>query len=326
MTRCRSLLGSLLVALAIAATVAPASAYPDRPVRVVVPFPPGGGTDVVGRVVAEKLSDLLGKQFVVENRPGAGAMLGADQVAKAAPDGHTILVGTSAELTISPALFANVPYKPATDFIPIALLGVSPVVLLANPKFPADDLRGVIAQYQAAPDKVSVASGGSGAAPHLAAELFKSIAAKNLVIVPYKGAADSLRDLIGGQVDLSFSTVASALPHVTNKSIKALAVMSRKRSALLPEVPTSAEQGLPEVDVVTWFGLFVPAATPADVVQQLRGAVATALADRALQERFAQLAVEIGPVEEGGAVLQQRIATELERWKRLVAEAGIKVQ
>jgi tripartite-type tricarboxylate transporter receptor subunit TctC len=322
MARCKS----LLVALAIGAAATPASAYPDRPVRVVVPFPPGGGTDVVGRVLAEKLSDLFGKQFVVENRPGAGAMLGADQVAKSVPDGHTILVGTSAELTISPALFASVPYKPATDFTPIALLGVSPVILLAHPKFPANDLRGALARYQAAPDKVSVASGGSGTAPHLAAELFKSIAAKNLVIVPYKGAADSLRDLIGGQVDLAFSTIASALPHVSNGSIKALAVISRKRSALLPDVPSSAEQGLPELEAVTWFGLFVPASTPNEIVEKLRGAVGNALADRALQERFEKLAVEIGSVQDGGDALQRRIATELERWKRLVAEAGIKAQ
>jgi tripartite-type tricarboxylate transporter receptor subunit TctC len=325
MRRCRSLTGVLL-ALAIGVAGTPAGAYPDRPVRVVVPFPAGGGTDVVGRVLAEKLSDLLGKQYVVENRPGAGAMLGADQVAKAAPDGHTILVGTSAELTISPALFASAPYKPATDFVPIALLGVSPVILLANPTFPASDLRGALARYQAAPDKVSVASGGSGTAPHLAAELFKSIAAKNLVIVPYKGAADSLRDLIGGQVDLAFSTIASALPHVSNGSIKALAVISRKRSALLPDVPSAAEQGLPELEAVTWFGLFVPAATPNDVVEKLRGAVGSALADRSLQERFEKLAVEIGSVQEGGEALQRRIATELERWRRLVAEAGIKAQ
>ena len=317
---------ALLLTLVIGAVGTQAGAYPDRPVRVVVPFPPGGGTDVVGRVLAEKLSDLLGKQFVVENRPGAGAMLGADQVAKSAPDGHTILVGTSAELTISPALFASAPYKPATDFMPIALLGVSPVVLLANPKFPANDLRGALARYEAAPDKVCVASGGSGAAPHIAAELLKSMAAKDLVIVPYKGAADSLRDLIGGQVDLSFSTIASALPHLRSSSIKALAVISRKRSALLPDVPSAAEQGLPEFEVVTWFGLFVPATTPTDVVEKLRGAVGTALADRSLQERFEKLAVEIGSVQEGGEALQRRIATELDRWRRLVAEAGIKAQ
>ena len=263
-----------------------ASAYPDRPVRVIVPFPPGGGTDVVGRVLAERLSETLGKQFVVENRSGAGAMLGADQVAKAAPDGHTILVGTSAELTISPALFASVPYNPVADFTPIALLGVSPVILLANPKFPANDLREAIARYKAAPDKVTLASGGSGAAPHLAAELFKSIAAKGIVIVPYKGAADSLRDLIGGQVDMSFSTIASALPHISAKSIKALAVMSPKRSALLPEVPSSAEQGLPELQAVTWFGLFVPAATPKDVVETLRHGGRQVAAGSRPQDRF----------------------------------------
>jgi tripartite-type tricarboxylate transporter receptor subunit TctC len=326
MSQFRSLLVAALLGLAIWLPGTGASAYPDRPVRVIVPFPPGGGTDVVGRVLAERLSETLGKQFVVENRSGAGAMLGADQVAKAAPDGHTILVGTSAELTISPALFASVPYNPVADFTPIALLGVSPVILLANPKFPANDLREAIARYHAAPDKVTLASGGSGAAPHLAAELFKSIAVKGIVIVPYKGAADSLRDLIGGQVDLSFSTVASALPHISAKSIKALAVMSPKRSALLPEVPSSAEQGLPELQAVTWFGLFVPAATPKDVVETLRAAVDKSLQDRTLQDRFDKLAVEIGSVRDGGDALQRRIATELERWKRVVREAGIPVQ
>jgi tripartite-type tricarboxylate transporter receptor subunit TctC len=326
MTQWRSLLAAALLGLAIGIPATDAGAYPDRSVRVIVPFPAGGGTDIVGRVIAEKLSDLLGKQFVVENRPGAGAMLGADQVAKAAPDGHTILVGTSAELTISPALFANVPYKPATDFIPIALLGVSPVILLANPKFPANDLRETIARYKAAPDKVTLASGGMGAAPHLAAELFKSLAANGIVIVPYKGAADSLRDLIGGQVDLSFSTIASALPHINAKAIKPIAVMQPKRSALLPDVPSSAEQGLPELQAVTWFGLFAPAATPKDVVDTLRTAVGKALQERALQERFEKLAVEIGSVQDGGDVLQKRIAAELERWKRVVREANIPVQ
>src|SRR5262245_56213293 len=326
MSQCGSLLAAVLLGLAVGAAATAAIAYPDRPVRVIVPFPPGGGTDVVGRVIAERLSETLGKQFVVENRPGAGAMLGADLVAKAAPDGYTVLVGTSAELTISPALFTNVPYKPATDFTPIALLGVSPVILLANLKFPANDLREAIARYHAAPDKVTLASGGSGAAPHLAAELFKSIAAKDIVIVPYKGAADSLRDLIGGQVDLSFSTIASALPHIGAKSIKPLTVLSPKRSVLLPEVPSSAEQGLPELQAVTWFGLFVPAATPKDVVETLRSAVDKALQDRTLRERFDRLAIEIGSVHDGGDALQRRIASELERWKRVVSEAGISAQ
>ena len=321
---CRLVL--LVLAAALAGPCQIAAAYPDRPVRVIVPFPPGGGTDVVGRVLSEKLSEILGKQFVVENRPGAGAMLGADLVAKAGPDGHTILVGTSAELTISPALFSAVPYRPALDFAPIALVGVSPVILLAHPSFPGNDLRDVIALHKASPARYSVASGGSGAAPHLAAELFRSLAAKDITIVPYKGAADSLRDLIGGQVDLGFSTIASALPHVVNKSIKALSVTSPRRSTLLPEVPTSAEQGLAELEAVTWFGLFVPAAVPADVATVLRTATAQALADHALQQRMQQLAVEIGSVEDGGEVLTRRIAAELERWKRVVAAAGIPVQ
>jgi tripartite-type tricarboxylate transporter receptor subunit TctC len=320
------MLAAALVNPCLAPCNSAAAAYPDRPVRVIVPFPPGGGTDVVGRVLSEKLSEIFNKQFVVENRPGAGAMLGADLVAKAAPDGYTILIGTSAELTISPALFSAVPYQPAVDFAAIALVGVSPVILLAHPTFPGNDLRDVIALHKASPARYSVASGGSGAAPHLAAELFRSLAAKDITIVPYKGAADSLRDLIGGQVDLGFSTIASALPQVVNKSIKALVVTSPRRSTLLPDVPTSVEQGLAELEAVTWFGLFVPAAVPPDVAGALRAATARALADRVVQQRLQQLAVEIGSVEDGGDVLTRRIMTELERWKRVVHAAGIPVQ
>lgn len=314
----------LVVFLVVVFGCANASSYPERPVRMVVPFSPGGGTDIIGRVLAERFTEQFGKQFMVDNRPGGGAMIGANIVAKSTPDGHTLLVGTSAELTISPGLYGGAPYNPATDFNAIALLGVSPVVLVAHPRFKGKDIRELIAMAKANPGKIAVANGGTGAAPHLAGELLKTIAGVDYILVPYKGAGPALTDVIGGQVEVSFTTVASALPHIKSNRMRALTVISSKRSSLLADVPSAAEQGLNNYEAVTWFGLFAPAQTRKDVIDTLRVATDNVLRDSAMQSRLEGLGIEPGSVESGGNLLVTRIKTELARWGGVIRAAGIK--
>ena len=313
-----------LFVLALSSGAPLAASYPERPVRMIVPFSPGGGTDIIGRVLAQSFTESLGKQFIVDNRPGGGAMIGANLVAKSTPDGHTLLVGTSAELTISPSLYGAAPYNPVTDFIPVALLGVSPVVLVASPKFGGKDVRDIVSRAKANPGKLAVANGGTGTAPHLAGELMKSITGADYILVPYKGAGPALTDLMGGQVELSFTTIASGLGHIKSNRIKAIAVISPKRSPLLPDVPAVAEQGLANFEAVTWFGLFTPAKTGKDVIGVLRTATDKALRDKSMQTRLESLGIEPGSVDQGGEVLTTRIRTELARWSKVVKAAGIK--
>ncbi len=301
-------------------------AYPERPVRVVIPFSPGGGTDIVGRVVAEQLTGSFGTTFLVDNRPGGGGAVGASLVAQAAPDGYTMLVGTSAELTIVPMLYPSTRYKPAADFWPVALLGTSPNILIAHPRFPGKDVRELIAHAKSNPGKLTYASGGIGTSPHLSGELLKSMAGIDMVHVAYKGSGPAQNDLLGGQIELMFSTMGPATPLVKANRIKALAVTSSKRSPLLPDVPTVAEQGLAGYEAVTWYGLFVPMQTPKDVVRRLRTDVDKALSDKNLQNRLDALGIEAGSIEQGGEVLQNRVKNELSRWGRVIKEAGIKAE
>jgi len=300
------------------------AAYPERTVRVIVPFAAGGGTDIMGRVLSERLTNSLGKSFVVENRPGGGAMIGADLVAKSPPDGYTLLLGTSAELTISPALYGREPYSPATDFWPVALLGVSPIILIANLKFPGSDVRDVVKMAKARPGKLTFASGGTGTNPHLAGELLKIIAGVDMVHVPYRGGGPEQTAIIGGEIELGFTTIASTAAHLKSKQVKALGVITQKRSPLLPDVLSVGEQGIANYETVTWFGLFVPSQTPRDVVETLRLAVDKALREKEMQTRLEGLGIEIGSVEQGGDVLVNRIKSESAMWRRVIKESGIK--
>jgi tripartite-type tricarboxylate transporter receptor subunit TctC len=315
---------AIVLVLALFSNAAAAASYPERPVRMIVPFSPGGGTDIIGRVLAERFTEGFARQFIVDNRPGGGAMIGANLVARSTPDGHTLLVGTSAELTISPSLYGGAPYDPVKDFVPIALLGVSPVVLVAHPKVEAKDIRDIISRAKANPGKLAIANGGTGAAPHLAGELLKSIAGVDFIMVPYKGAGPALTDVIGGQVELSFTTVASGLAHIRSNRLKPIAVIAGRRSPLLPDVPSVAEQGIANYEAVTWFGLFAPAHTRKEVVEALRAATDKALTNKAMQSRLESLGIEPGSVELGGDVLAARIRTELARWNTVVKAAGIK--
>ena len=313
---------SALGALAVGADAS--AAYPERPVRIVVPFPAGGGADVMARVLGQKLGAGLGKQFIVDNRPGAGAMIGADHVAKATPDGYTLLLGTSAELTISPGLYKDVAYDPVADFTPIALVGVTPVILVAHPSFASNSLRELIAQAKRQPGALSIGSGGQGAAPHIAAELLKTLTGIDYVIVPYRGAAPALADVVAGQLGATFSTVASVLPQVQARSLKPLAVIAGARTSLMPDVPSAAEQGVLDYEVLTWFGLFAPSKTPVAAIGVLRDSTDAALRDADTRQRLLVLGIEPGSVELGGERLRQRIATEAARWRLVIRDAGIK--
>ncbi|GAA4341040.1 tripartite tricarboxylate transporter substrate binding protein [Pigmentiphaga soli] len=313
----------LLAACVAAAPAAQAAGYPDKPVRMVVGFAPGGGSDLVARLIAQRLTDSLGQSFVVENKAGAGAMLGAEYAAKAPADGYTLLMGTSAEMTISPPLYNRMPYKPATDFEPIALLGVSPAILVANMKYPGKDLRDVVADAKKNPGQLIIASGGAGTAPHLAAEQLKILAGIDFTIAQYKGAGPSQTDTIAGHVPLVFSTIASALPLIQSQRLKPLTVIQPRRSTLLPNVPSTTDQGFKDYAAVTWFGLFAPAHTPQDVLDKLRGAVNQALADQALRSKFETMGVEVASADEGGEALRKRVSSELANWTKVIKSAGI---
>ncbi|MES2186160.1 MAG: tripartite tricarboxylate transporter substrate binding protein [Pseudomonadota bacterium] len=312
----------LLPALALTAQ----AAYPDKPVRMVVGFAPGGGSDIVARLFAQRLGDALGGSFVVENKAGAGAMLGAEYVAKAPPDGYTLLVGTSAEMTISPPLYKRMPYRPDADFVPIALLGISPAILVANMDYAGKDLRDVVAEAKRSPGKLTIASGGAGTAPHLAAEQLKILAGIDFAIAQYKGAGPSQADAVAGHVPLVFSTIASALPLIQGKRLKPMAVISPQRSTLLPEVPSTAELGFKNYAAVTWFGLFAPEHTPPAVVDALRKAVDQSLADPAVRGKLEAMGVEPSKPEEGGEALRKRVTAELANWTKVIKAAGITAQ
>jgi tripartite-type tricarboxylate transporter receptor subunit TctC len=308
------------------AEAASADSYPSAPVHIVVGFAAGGGTDIVGRIVAQTLATKLGGSFIVLNKPGAGAMIGAETVSKAAPDGYTLLLGTSAELTISPSLYGKAPYDQTKDFAPVAYLGASPAILLANPKYPGNNMSDVLADARQNPGKLTMATGGAGTAPDLAAHQLKLVGGIDFVIAPYKGAGPSQADAVAGHVPLVFSTIASALPLVNGKLLKPLAVISDKRSSLVPDVPSTNEQGLKDYAAVTWFGLFAPAGTPADIVTKLRAAVQTMLNDPATKEKFVTIGIEAASPDDSADVLSQRIKTESARWSEVIRAADITIK
>src|SRR5688572_15071345 len=243
--------------------------YPNRPIKMIVPFPPAGATDIVGRIVAARLQERLGQPVVVENRPGAGGSLGSDLAAKAAPDGYTILMATSSTHSIGPVL-QKLPYDPIKDFAPITHVANVPNVLVASPKLAVKDLKELVALARSQPGKLNYASAGVGSITQLNAELFKMIAKVDVVHVPYKGTALSTADLANGNVAMLFDSLASALPNIKSGNVRPLALNAPKRSALLPEIPTLAEAGMPEFDLYTWFGMFAPAGTPPEAVARIQ--------------------------------------------------------
>jgi tripartite-type tricarboxylate transporter receptor subunit TctC len=302
--------------------------WPTRPVRIVVPFSPGGTTDILARALAPELSHVFGQQFIVDNKPGAGGNLGAAEVAKSAPDGYTLLMGTVGTHGINQSLYPKMVFDPIKDFAPITLVAGVPNVLVFNPaKAEALNIRSVpdlIRYAKSHPGKLNMASSGNGTSIHLSGELFKSMTGTYMVHFPYRGSGPALLDLIGGTMDLMFDNLPSALPQIRGGKLKALAVTSAQRSAALPDVPTIAEAGpLPGFDASSWFGLLAPAGTPADIVNRTQQETAKALSTPALKERLlAQGAIPSGMTP---AQFAAYIAAETKKWAQVVKASGAKV-
>jgi tripartite-type tricarboxylate transporter receptor subunit TctC len=319
-------------ALSLAATLAiltphaaaAADAYPAKPIRFVVAFPPGGGTDIIARSIAQKLSGRLEQQVVVDNRPGAGGNIGTDIVAKSAPDGYTMLMGSAGPLAINASLFAKMPFDPIRDLAPVTLAASTPNVLVVHPSLKAATVNELIALAKARPGEINFASSGHGTPAHLAGELFNSMAGVKLVHVPYKGAAPALADLLGGQVQLMFSTMPPALPHVRDGKLRALAVTSLKRSRATPELPTVDEAALPGFEANTWHGVVVPAGTPAAVVVRLNREIVAILHMPEVVERLSgQGAEALGSTPEEFAAY---IKSETLKWAKAVRDSGAKAE
>ena len=297
--------------------------YPQRAIKMIVPFPPAGATDVVGRIVAQKLSEQLGQSVVVENRPGAGGTIGSDLVAKSAPDGYTILMATSSTHSIGPVL-QKLPYDPIRDFAAITHVANVPNVLVVSPKLPVANVKELIAYARANPGKLNFASSGVGTIVHLNAELFKMLTGVDMVHVPYKGTALSIPDVANGNIAMLFDSLASVMPHVKAGNVRPLAVNAPQRSPLLPEVPTLAEAGLPAFDRYTWFGMFAPAGTPPEVVRRLQAEVAAALKAPDLRERFDAVGAE--PVGSTPEQFVERIRSDSVKWSEVIKAGNVKVQ
>jgi tripartite-type tricarboxylate transporter receptor subunit TctC len=297
--------------------------YPDRIVRIVVPFAPGGGTDVIARTLAQEMAKDLGATVIIENKPGAGTIIGTQAVAASEPDGYTLLMGTFAN-AVNPSLNARLPYDPHKDFAPVALIARSFNIVVVNPKSPIHSIADLIAAAKADPDKLSYGTFGTGTSAHLAGELFKNMAKVNLTTVPYKGAAPGITDLIGGQIQVMFTTVASAASLIAGGQLRALAVTSAERSPAFPHLPTVAEAGVPGYSAESWYGLFAPARTPADVIDRLNKAAALAVQS----EAFKRLAVNEGLVLIAGPPqeLERYFRGEEERWRKVIQDAGTKIE
>jgi tripartite-type tricarboxylate transporter receptor subunit TctC len=299
------------------------AAYPDRVIRIVVPFAPGGGTDVVARTLAQELARDLGANIVIENKPGAGTIIGTQAVATSEPDGYTLLMGTFAN-AVNPSLNAKLPYDPHRDFAPVALIARSFNIVVVNPKSPFHSIADLIAAAKAEPERLSYGTYGTGTSAHLAGELFKTLAGVKLTTVPYKGAAPAITDLVGGQIQVMFTTVASAAALISAGQLRALAVTSAERSPAFPDLPTVAEAGVPGYAAESWYGLFAPAKTPADVIDRLNKAAATAVQS----EAFRRLGVNEGLVMVASppGELDRYFRGEEARWRKVIQDAGITVE
>ena len=316
-------LAATLAALTPQAAVA-ADAYPAKAIRFVVAFPPGGGTDIIARVIAQKLVGRFAQQVVVDNRPGAGGNIGTDIVAKSAPDGYTMLMGSAGPLAINASLFSKMPFDPIRDLAPVTLAASTPNVLVVHPSLPAATVRELIALAKARPGEINFASSGHGTPAHLAGELFNSMAGVKLIHVPYKGAAPALADLLGGQVQIMFSTMPPALPHVKDAKLRALAVTSLKRSPAAPDLPTMDEAALPGFEAITWHGVVVPAGTSAAIIARLNREIVAILHLPEVVERLSgQGAESLGSTPEEFAAY---IRSESVKWAKVVRESGAKAE
>ena len=315
----------LAAACALVAAVAPditwADTYPSKAVTLVIPFPPGGPTDAMARTLAAEIREKLGQTMVVENRAGAGGNIGAEYVARAEPDGYTLMFGTSGPLAINASLYRKIGYDPTKSFAPVIRVGHLPNILVVHPSLPVKNVPELIAYAKAHPDKLSYASSGNGASSHLAGVMFNSQAGTDLQHVPYKGTGPALNDLLGGQVAMSFTDILTAIPYVKTGKLRALGVTTQARSHALPDVPTVAEQGLPNYDVSVFFGIVAPAGTPADRIALLNKAFASVLASPKVRDLFASQGLEAA-TDTSPAALARFIASETAKWQAVVKQSG----
>lgn len=317
----RLALRAAVLGLCLIAGSVTAQPYPNKPVRLIVPFPPGGVADLIARPMAEKLSLSLGQPVVIDNRAGATGTIGAAAVATAAPDGYTLLLGTTNEIAMSPTLFKSLPYDPTKAFAPVAPVAEFPNVLVVGPSVKVRTLEEFIALAKANPGKLTFASSGPGSTNHLTAELFKSIAGVDVIHVPYKGGGPALNDLLGGHVDAMFATLPSAVPQIKAGKLKALAVTGERRSRALPDVPTASEAGAPGLVVTTWNGILAPAGTPPAVLERLQREVAAAAAMTDVRERYATVGAE--PMSLSPEQFRSLIQKDYARWAQIIKQAGI---
>ena len=316
-----ALLGGIV--LALVAPLAGAQAWPAKPIKWVVPFAPGGTTDILARTVGEKLALALGQPVIIENKPGAGGGVGAELVARAAPDGYTIMGGTISTHAINASLYKSLPYDPVKDFVPIVLLARVPNMLVVNPDVPAKNVTELIVLLKANPGKYTFASSGNGTSQHLSGELFKSMSGTDMQHIPYKGSPPALQDVMGGQVTMTFDNITTAWPLAKSGKLRALAVTTATRSSIAPDVPTLAESGLPGFEVGSWQGVFAPAGTPPDIVRRLNTEIVRILGLPDVKEKLAGLGAElVGNTPEEFAVL---VKAEVVKWADVVKKSGAKV-
>ena len=319
----RALLAAAMALLALNASAQGAATYPTKPIKIVVPFPPGGATDILARAIGAELQKAFGQTVLIENKAGAGGNPGADMVAKSPPDGYTLVMATVGTHGINMALYSNMPYDAVKDFEPITLVAGVPNLLVVHPSVAAKNVAELTALAKAQPGKLNVASSGNGTSIHMAAELYKLMAGVDILHVPYKGSSFALTDLLGGQVQLMFDNMPSALPHVKAGKLRALAVTSPKRSSALPDIPTMDEEGLKGFDATSWFGLLAPAGTPKDIIAKLNAAAVKALTTPEMRERLASQGAEaVGNTPEQFAAF---IKAEIEKWAKIVKASGARV-
>jgi tripartite-type tricarboxylate transporter receptor subunit TctC len=309
--------------LALAADAAWSQSWPNKPVRLVIPFPAGGSTDIVGRLIGDKLTQSLGQPFVIDNRAGAGGTTGSDVVAKAAPDGYTILMGTSSTHAIAPSLYGKLPYDPSKDFSPVSLLGVATILLVTHPAVPAKSVGELIALAKASPGQMMYGSTGNGSVSHLTAEYFKSMAGVDMQHVPYKGDSPMTVDLVAGRISLAFGTAVAFLPYAQSGKLSMLAVTNAKPSPVAPTLPTVAGSGVPGFEALQWFGILAPAGTSKEIVARLNEEVLKALRLPDVRHRLQSLGVEVsgGTPEQFAGFMR----TETAKWSKIVRDSGAKV-
>jgi tripartite-type tricarboxylate transporter receptor subunit TctC len=314
------LLGIAVLAASLLAAQSAAAQYPSKPIRIVTPYPPGGPTDILARLLGQRMHEDWGQPVIVEAKPGAGGNVGTDYVAKAAPDGYTLLMGASGPLAINVTLFSKLPYDPTIDLTPVIHVASVPLVLVAHPSLPAKSIEELIALLKSKPGQFDYASAGPGTPQHLTGEMFKSMAGLYVVHIPYRGAAPAIADVIGGQVPFMFDSMISSIAQVKSGRLRALAITSANRSTLLPDVPTVKESGVPNFEATAWYGVVAPAAVPKEIIARLNGELLKVLKTPEIRQRLAEFGSDFvgGPPEQFG----QFIKAEIAKWGKVVRDSG----